>query len=88
MAGVPAELVLEAHGSFRRAHCLDCRREASTDHVLASGVREGRVVRCSHCEGLVKPDIVFFGEGLPEDFFLLQRVSLVVRVLTEGTEED
>lgn len=46
------------------------------------------MVRCSHCEGLVKPDIVFFGEGLPEDFFLLQRVSLVVRVLTEGTEED
>lgn len=77
-AGVPDDLVLEAHGSFRTARCLDCRARASTEHVLASGVREGRVVKCerAHCDGLVKPDIVFFGEGLPDDFFIRQRVSL------------
>lgn len=76
-AGVPDDLVLEAHGSFRTAHCLGCRKPASTEHVLASGVREGKVVRCAreNCDGLVKPDIVFFGEGLPDDFFVLQRVG-------------
>lgn len=75
-AGVPADLVLEAHGSFATAHCLRCRRDTSTDHVLASGVREGKVVRCPRdgCKGLVKPDIVFFGEGLPPEFFKMQKV--------------
>lgn len=70
-AGVPHELVVEAHGSFRTAHCLKCRRSASTEYVLKAGVRQGTVVRCEKCDGLVKPDIVFFGEGLPEHFFEL-----------------
>lgn len=70
-------MVIEAHGSFRKAHCLDCRRHAPVEHVVASGVRQGKVVKCVHdsCGGLVKPDIVFFGEGLPDDFFILQPVS-------------
>ncbi len=70
-AGVPPDLVVEAHGSFRTAHCLKCRRSASTEYVLKAGVRQGSVVRCEHCKGLVKPDIVFFGEGLPDNFFEL-----------------
>lgn len=79
---MPPELVIEAHGSFATAHCLRCNRHASIEHVVRSGVREGRVVRCMHdqCEGLVKPDIVFFGEGLPNEFFSTKRVS-------EGGEE-
>lgn len=76
-AGVPVDLVLEAHGSFATAHCLACSRSASTEHVVRSGVREGKVVRCDRagCDGLVKPDIVFFGEGLPPEFFQMKRVS-------------
>lgn len=27
-------------------------------------------LKCEKCEGLVKPDIVFFGEKLPKDFHL------------------
>ncbi|ORX40458.1 DHS-like NAD/FAD-binding domain-containing protein [Kockovaella imperatae] len=71
LTGMDQDLIIEAHGSFATAHCLACRAESSTEHVLKSGVRRGEVVRCpkAHCEGLVKPDIVFFGEGLPEAFF-------------------
>lgn len=71
IAGLPASRIIEAHGSFANAHCLDCEKEASQEYVLASGVRKGEVVRCGEegCGGLVKPDIVFFGEGLPERFF-------------------
>ena len=76
-AGVPEDMVVEAHGSFREAHCLHCERHCPVEHVVASGVRQGKVVRCAHddCDGLVKPDIVFFGEGLPDNFFILQPVS-------------
>jgi NAD-dependent SIR2 family protein deacetylase len=50
--------------------------ETSTDYVLASGVRNGTIVHCAEadCDGLVKPDIVFFGENLPEKFF--KRISV------------
>ncbi|KAK1922304.1 DHS-like NAD/FAD-binding domain-containing protein [Papiliotrema laurentii] len=65
------ERIIEAHGSFASAHCLECGHETSTEYVLASGVRKGEVVYCPRgdCGGLVKPDIVFFGEGLPDKFF-------------------
>ncbi|KAL0247013.1 hypothetical protein I308_104046 [Cryptococcus tetragattii IND107] len=79
LAGLPPHLIVEAHGSFAAAHCLKCRREVDREEVLKAGVRKGEVVRCNatvktmgkgkKCGGLVKPDIVFFGEGLPDRFF-------------------
>jgi len=32
-------------------------------------VADKQIPRCPECDGLVKPDIVFFGEALPERFF-------------------
>jgi NAD-dependent histone deacetylase SIR2/NAD-dependent deacetylase sirtuin 2 len=71
LSGLPAGKIIEAHGSFATAHCLECGKETSTEYVLAAGVRRGEIVRCAEadCDGLVKPDIVFFGEGLPDKFF-------------------
>ncbi len=55
IAGLPADKVVEAHGSFAKSHCLDCGGEASESHMLA-GARQGQVVRCERkrCSGLVK----------------------------------
>ncbi|KAK8853454.1 hypothetical protein IAR55_004161 [Kwoniella newhampshirensis] len=77
LAGLPRDRLVEAHGSFATSHCLNCRREVDRDEVLRAGVRNGQVVRCDAkrkgrvCGGLVKPDVVFFGENLPERFFRL-----------------
>jgi NAD-dependent SIR2 family protein deacetylase len=35
-------------------------------------VMKQQVPRCRKCGGLIKPDIVFFGENLPPHFFQLQ----------------
>lgn len=37
---------------------------------MKQAITKREVPRCTHatCNGLVKPDIVFFGEALPEDF--------------------
>jgi NAD+-dependent protein deacetylase SIR2 len=32
-------------------------------------IDDKKIPRCPECDGLVKPDIVFFGEALPERFF-------------------
>lgn len=70
-AGVPGELIVEAHGSFATQRCIDCKREFPDD-IMKKHVLSGEVPHCVNkesCNGLVKPDIVFFGEALPSAFF-------------------
>lgn len=68
-AGVPDEKIVEAHGSFARQRCIDCHRRFP-DELMKQVISRQEVPHCIHssCNGLVKPDIVFFGEALPEDF--------------------
>ncbi|KAK6859522.1 SIR2 family histone deacetylase [Apiospora arundinis] len=69
-AGVPDHLIIEAHGSFATQRCIDCKTEFPGDEMPAY-VEKGEPPRCKvpKCRGLVKPDIVFFGEQLPSAFF-------------------
>ncbi|KAM3533672.1 hypothetical protein MY4038_003108 [Beauveria bassiana] len=68
-AGVPPEKIIEAHGSFATQRCVECKKEFPDDE-MKTHVHNGDVPRCIDrtCNGLVKPDIVFFGEALPRAF--------------------
>ncbi len=55
--------VVELHGNILRNRCLECGR-VTTDQEL--DFSHG-APRCSHCGGLLRPDVVWFGEMLPED---------------------
>ncbi len=58
--------VIECHGSFLTGHCMKCRKEH--DHAsFETDIREDRIPVCG-CGGVIKPDVVFFGERLPEAF--------------------
>lgn len=57
--------VFELHGSPFKHHCLDCRKEYSFEESLELMQKEV-VPHCPLCNGVIKPDIVFFGEMLPE----------------------
>ena len=63
LAGVPADLIVEAHGSFASQHCIDCGGEYD-GKKLREHINAGDVAKCNSCDGLVKPDIVFFGEAV------------------------
>jgi NAD-dependent SIR2 family protein deacetylase len=76
LAGMPAEELVECHGHFRTAACIDCKKVADGKQVKDSIVQEGQVPICKHCEGNVKPDIVFFGESLPDRFHRLLRQDI------------
>ncbi|WIA11354.1 hypothetical protein OEZ85_011475 [Tetradesmus obliquus] len=67
LAGLPADKVVPAHGSFDGAHCIDCGRACSV-YAVQQAVYDDEVATCDSCGGLVKPDIVFFGEPLPARF--------------------
>eukprot|EP01061_Rhynchopus_euleeides_P047880 TRINITY_DN9899_c0_g1_i1.p1 TRINITY_DN9899_c0_g1~~TRINITY_DN9899_c0_g1_i1.p1 ORF type:complete len:374 (+),score=133.03 TRINITY_DN9899_c0_g1_i1:67-1188(+) len=66
VAGLPKDRVVAAHGSFSDAHCIECGKSHDPEFVKKH-VETATVPRCG-CGGVVKPDIVFFGESLPERF--------------------
>ncbi|KAM8893730.1 NAD-dependent protein deacetylase sirtuin-3, mitochondrial isoform 2-T3 [Spinachia spinachia] len=68
LAGIPPEMLVEAHGTFATATCTVCLREYQGEELRAD-VMSGTVPQCPTCRGVVKPDIVFFGEELPRHFF-------------------
>lgn len=69
LANTPADLLVECHGHYRSATCIECGAKADPERVQQSIVQGGQAPICEKCKrGLVKPDIVFFGESLPFKF--------------------
>jgi NAD-dependent deacetylase len=57
--------VVEVHGTIRTSSCLGCGATYPLDDVLAL-LDRASVPHCAACEAVLKPDVVFFGELLPE----------------------
>ena len=57
-AGMPLEL----HGSILRDRCSECDARSEPVPVDASSL--ATLPRCAHCGGLLRPDVVWFGEML------------------------
>lgn len=85
-AGLPPEKLVQAHGHMRSAHCHACGAAAPIEDFLAACERE-EPLPCAQCDaGWVKPDIVFFGESLPEDFHdNFHRITEADLVIVMGT---
>lgn len=58
-----SENVLELHGSVLRNYCWECHEFYPVESILES---EG-VPRCKHCNGIIKPDVVLYQEGLDDE---------------------
>lgn len=82
--------VFELHGSPITHYCMSCHEIFDFDTALKM-IHEQNVPHCPKCGGIIKPEIVFFGEGLPEkaldmaeyhankaDFLLVLGTSLTV----------
>lgn len=54
--------VHELHGNIERNYCMQCGRPSHDAAPAPAGVP-----RCAACGGMVRPDVVWFGEMLPED---------------------
>jgi NAD-dependent deacetylase len=55
--------VLELHGNIERNFCMDCRAPATPGEIAG----QAGSPRCTGCGGLIRPDVVWFGEMLPEE---------------------
>ena len=54
--------VYELHGSVHRNHCRKCGAFYDLDYML----RTTGIPRCEKCEGIIKPDVVLYEEGLDQ----------------------
>ena len=61
-AAAGSRTVIELHGNIRRVKCFDCGRIAQRWEPT-----NDRPPRCADCGGLLRPDVVWFGERLPAD---------------------
>lgn len=59
--------VLACHGSYQNATCCKCNKKYKFSDIK-SNLLKGGIPYCS-CKGVIKPDITFFGESLPEEFY-------------------
>jgi NAD-dependent deacetylase len=56
--------IFELHGNIERNFCINCKKYYNEELDFSAGVP-----KCD-CGGLIRPDVVWFGEYLPEDQFL------------------
>lgn len=73
--------VLEIHGTVRKNHCIECSKECDSDFVFNSN----GIPKCD-CGGIIKPDVVLYGDMLPEAFSLAQDyISKADTLIVAGT---
>jgi NAD-dependent deacetylase len=63
--------VVELHGNIERSYCVECGKSAPDVSLDAAK----RVPRCSSCGGLIRPDVVWFGEMLPDEALTKAKAS-------------
>jgi NAD-dependent deacetylase len=74
--------VLEIHGHTRTASCLDCACVVTSEPLWSAVLDGGQPPPCPACGGLLKPDVVLFGEPLPyETISAAQHETLVADVM-------
>ncbi len=67
-----SKVVYELHGSIRRSFCVKCGKKYAVEYIL----NNIPVPHCT-CGGIVKPDVVLYGESLDND-----TVSAAIRAIS------
>ena len=66
-AGNNPKKVHELHGNMQWFVCLDCNAHYPVEEMIQKHPSPDRFPECEKCQGILKPDVVFFGEMLPQD---------------------
>ena len=62
--------VVEMHGSLQTLSCTQCFRQVASEPYLQSYIKDGKIPQCLNCNGILKPDVILFGEQLPQSAWL------------------
>lgn len=62
--------VLEIHGTWDSLTCVNCFHKESAEKYIDAFLYDGLIPRCPKCGGILKPDLILFGEQLPAQTWL------------------
>lgn len=62
--------VVETHGTMRTLTCTNCYQGFEAEPYLKPFIEDGKIPFCSHCKGILKPDVILFGEQLPHSAWI------------------
>ena len=68
--------VLEVHGSLHTLTCTNCYRQQESIDFIQAYVNRGEIPHCPLCKGILKPDVILFGEQLPVQIWLKAQKSI------------
>ncbi len=58
--------VIEMHGTLATLSCSQCFQQVESAPYLKPFVDKGEIPACPNCGGVLKPDVILFGEQLPQ----------------------
>jgi NAD-dependent deacetylase len=61
-----SKTVIEMHGTMKTLTCTQCYHQVDAALYLAPLVDKGEIPHCPKCEQVLKPDVILFGEQLPQ----------------------
>ncbi len=68
--------VIEMHGTLATLSCTQCFRKVDSLPYLTPFIDDGTIPACPDCGGVLKPDVILFGEQLPQKaWYDAQRMS-------------
>lgn len=60
-----SKVVYEVHGHLRQATCIRCYAAMPAEPMIREFMENGAIPHCEKCNGVMKPDVILFGEQLP-----------------------
>lgn len=65
-----SQVVHELHGHLREATCIHCFTVFPAEAIIIKFLADRQVPHCPHCRGVIKPNVILFGEQLPVQPFI------------------
>ena len=70
--------VIEIHGTVDKNYCLNCKKEYSLEYI-----KQAKDIPHCSCGGMIRPDVVLYGESLKEGIFekcheVLNKTNLLI----------
>ena len=59
--------IMEVHGHIRTGHCIECEKVYEFG-IIEEKVDKGEIPPHCLCGGMLRPDVILFGDNLPECF--------------------
>jgi NAD-dependent deacetylase len=58
--------VVELHGTLRTLSCTQCYKQHPSEKFIKAFIEHGNIPQCAQCQATLKPDVILFGEQLPQ----------------------